>query len=176
MQKSHRLKKKVKFINSKLIFLACKTVANGLANTGIKLSITAVLNKCHDIIDKFYESNMQEKDVKQKINDDDLVHSGRFFTSYLPVLVALMEYINESLKFLLHIFIDNFQTELMGQIEFEKMKLMIFFTCNIILFVFLWMPYLNMLTHQIWRTKGMLNMIPLNIIRKNDELKAKFCK
>jgi len=37
-----------------LIKKECQNVANGLANSGLKLSITAVLNKCHDIIDKYY--------------------------------------------------------------------------------------------------------------------------
>ena len=56
-----------------------------------------------------------------------------------------MEYINEALKYLLHVFIRNFQAELTSQIEFEKMKLGIFFLCIIIIFLFLWIPYLNTL-------------------------------
>jgi hypothetical protein len=37
----------------------------------------------------------------------------------------------------------------------------------IFIFVGVWAPYLKDLTTKIWKTKGMLNMIPLDIIKKN---------
>lgn len=42
-----------------------------------------------------------------------------------------------------------------------------------VLFV-LWRPYIKSLNEKIFRTKGMLNMIPLEIIMKSDNLKEKF--
>jgi hypothetical protein len=54
------------------------------------------------------------------------------------------------------------------------MKLGIFFLCIIIIFLFLWIPYLNTLMQKIWRTKGMLNMIPMSIIKNNQDLYDQF--
>ena len=34
--------------------------------------------------------------------------------------------------------------------------------------IFVWMPYLRRLTSQIFRTKGLLNMIPMEILLKNN--------
>lgn len=42
------------------------------------------------------------------------------------------------------------------------------------LYVFLWLPYRNDLNLKIWRTKGMLNMIPMSIILKTERLKHEF--
>lgn len=47
------------------------------------------------------------------------------------------------------------------------MKLLIFFLIIFIIFLGLWIPYLNTLMMKIWRTKGMLNMIPMSIISNN---------
>ena len=44
----------------------------------------------------------------------------------------------------------------------------------ITVFIFGWSPYLKNLNVKIWRTKGMLNMIPMEILQKNDNLKEKF--
>jgi len=53
-------------------------VANGLANSGLKLSITAVLNKCHDIIGKYYLTQKEHINIVESINSEDLTHSGKF--------------------------------------------------------------------------------------------------
>jgi len=42
------------------------------------------------------------------------------------------------------------------------------------IFIFVWTPYLRNLKNKIWRTKGMLNMIPIEIIKENDKLKKAF--
>lgn len=40
-----------------------------------------------------------------------------------------------------------------------------------ILYIVIWKPYLIKLNMKIWRTKGMLNMIPMSMINKNEKLK-----
>jgi len=37
-------------------------------------------------------------------------------------------------------------------------------------FLVLWIPYMRRLRDDIWRTKGMLNMIPMEIINENENL------
>lgn len=50
-------------------------------------------------------------------------------------------------------------------------KLVGFIAIVIVFYVVLWLPYLKDLNMKIWRTKGMLNMIPMQIITQNDRLK-----
>ncbi|EAR83935.1 PAS domain S-box protein (macronuclear) [Tetrahymena thermophila SB210] len=50
----------------------------------------------------------------------------------------------------------------------------IYIVIILIVFIFIWIPYLNGLNIKIWRTKGMLNMIPMDVINKNDQLKNAF--
>ena len=60
------------------------------------------------------------------------------------------------------------------KIKEESYKLGIFLFVIIIAFIFVWSPYLRNLNIKIWRTKGMLNMIPMDILQKNESLKGKF--
>lgn len=53
----------------------------------------------------------------------------------------------------------------------EQMKFSIYLVLMFAAFIFCWTPYLNNLSKQIWRTKGMLNMIPMDIIQKYPNLK-----
>jgi hypothetical protein len=41
---------------------------------------------------------------------------------------------------------------------------------GVILFI-VWIPYLSKIKEKIWRVKGMLNMIPMDIIGNNENLK-----
>lgn len=39
-------------------------------------------------------------------------------------------------------------------------------------FFVIWIPYLSKVKKKIWRVKGMLNMIPMDIIANNENLKV----
>lgn len=54
-----------------------------------------------------------------------------------------------------------------SSIMFEIYKLGVFIIIIIFIFVGVWNPYLNSLSLKIWKTKGMLNMIPMEFIKKN---------
>lgn len=58
--------------------------------------------------------------------------------------------------------------------KIEKIKFSVFIVGMCIVFVFIWYPYQQSLNVKIWRTKGMLNMIPMEIITKHANLKAAF--
>jgi hypothetical protein len=48
--------------------------------------------------------------------------------------------------------------------------LMSLFVC----YKIVWLPYLKELTQKIWRTKGLLNLIPMQIVKTNEMLKNEF--
>ena len=62
------------------------------------------------------------------------------------------------------------QTSLENSQKFEMYKLGAFILLIIFIFVGVWTPYLANLSKKIWKTKGMLNMIPLDIIKNNSVL------
>jgi hypothetical protein len=59
---------------------------------------------------------------------------------------------------------------LVGAQKFEMYKLGAFIGLIIFIFVGVWTPYLRNLSKKIWKTKGMLNMIPLDVIKNNSVL------
>jgi len=72
------------------------------------------------------------------------------------------------------LFLSDFNSYLNDQINIENIIFAIFMIMIFIVFLFIWIPYLNNLNTKIWRTKGMLNMIPMEIISKNENLKKAF--
>ena len=46
------------------------------------------------------------------------------------------------------------------------------FTCILILiYILIWLPYIGALIKKIWMTKGVLNMIPIEVILKHEKLR-----
>jgi len=72
------------------------------------------------------------------------------------------------------LFMSDFNSYLDYQNSVEDIKFSIFIIMLFVVFLFIWTPYLKNLNMKIWRTKGMLNMIPMDIIRKNENLKNAF--
>lgn len=52
--------------------------------------------------------------------------------------------------------------------EIDIIKIVLFEVSLIMLYFIVWLPYLKRLKFKIWRTKGMINMIPIDIVVKND--------
>ncbi|KAL4464830.1 hypothetical protein ABPG74_011391 [Tetrahymena malaccensis] len=73
---------------------------------------------------------------------------------------------------------NEFQQQYQSYLDFKNMldklcySLFIVFVC--IIFIFIWIPYLGALIKRIWMTKGVLNMIPIDIILKHEKLRQAF--
>lgn len=63
---------------------------------------------------------------------------------------------------------------LSSYLQIDEIKFSVFIVVIFAIFLFVWTPYLRNLKNKIWRTKGMLNMIPIDIIKENDKLKKAF--
>jgi len=53
----------------------------------------------------------------------------------------------------------------------DKLCFSLFITAIVIIFIFVWIPYLQALIRKIWMTKGVLNMIPIDVILKHEKLR-----
>lgn len=71
-------------------------------------------------------------------------------------------------------FVASLNTHMDDQEYVEKIKFSVFIILIVVVFFLIWTPYLRNLNTKIWRTKGMLNMIPMDIISKNENLKNAF--
>ena len=81
----------------------------------------------------------------------------------MPVLDSLLAKYNVS-----------FQKFLDKSIMLDKVKFAIFIILLFFVFVVLWHPYKKELNDKIYKTKGMLKMIPIDIISKDENLKNTF--
>jgi hypothetical protein len=79
-----------------------------------------------------------------------------------------------ALKALLSDYIKTFEHYLDVSLTVERIRFTIFILGSFAIFLFLWTPYLKRVRNDIWRTKGMLNMIPMELITKNENLKNVF--
>jgi hypothetical protein len=79
-------------------------------------------------------------------------------------LIDLLTYITPSIGYL----DEQFTTIITDYLREEEQVETIKFSCLLVfllfVFVVIWIPYHSSLSKQIWRTKGMLNMIPLDVI------------
>jgi len=71
-------------------------------------------------------------------------------------------------------FLEASENYLSYGLTIEKIKYSVFLLFCAFVFVVLWLPYLRSLNEKIFRTKGMLNMIPLEVIMKSENLKNAF--
>lgn len=85
-----------------------------------------------------------------------------------------MNYIRKAMFSAINFMKTNFISYFEQDFNIEMIVLSIFGTVIILTFFFVWLPYLRGLSNKIWRTKGMLNMIPIEVITKHESLKNAF--
>ena len=70
--------------------------------------------------------------------------------------------------------VKDFSSNVSKSTSIEIIILSIFGSGIVLIYIFVWLPYLRSLNSKVWRTKGMLNMIPLDVITKHPTLKNAF--
>ena len=86
----------------------------------------------------------------------------------------MVPYTDLGMTSLIASFISCFDSYLTYAWTSEIIKFSIFIVFMLFVFVLIWTPYLRKLSQNIWRTKGMLNMIPMDVMSRNENLKANF--
>lgn len=142
---------------------ACEAIADGLLKKGIKTSIISIAETSLDTISTFQQSAQTIQDGNILLNSNDVVQYEN-----------LILYIGDAMDYLLELFLEKSDSFMHGNFVFEVVKFVMFVVGVFFVFVFLWSPFLTSLINKIWRTKGMLGMIPMGIILKNPRLKSAF--
>lgn len=125
-------------------------------------------------MNEFNSSSRTVTEQQEFLNEGKFVASGINVSSLLINLGAIQDKIMPALQALLSKYIDTFQNYLDKFLTIERIRFTIFILGSFAIFFFLWTPYLKKVRDDIWRTKGMLNMIPMEIITKNENLKNIF--
>lgn len=82
-----------------------------------------------------------------------------------------MSFINPTIYSLQDTFVNTMLTIKTSNVSSANIQIALFIIIIILIFLVLWLPYLSKLKYKIWRTKGMLNMIPLEILTKHESFK-----
>ena len=85
-----------------------------------------------------------------------------------------METIKPMLLELVQDFLSASNTYLHNTYLWQEIEFLGFLIVLLFVMVFIWLPYLRRLTSQIFRAKGLLNMIPMDMLRDNKSLAEKF--
>jgi uncharacterized membrane protein len=142
----------------------CETVDSGIISKGLQTSIVHIVEQDRQVISNFFNGTPITPSLQYgAINDYRMFQSNQILNNIIPAI--------ENLEVL---YLQNFSDYLtyglsMNKVDFSVTLIFIFF-----IYLFVWSPYLRNLSSKIWRTKGMLNMIPMEIISKYDSLKQAF--
>jgi len=142
-------------------FEACNKVSNGLLTKGMALSVTTLTLNSDDVIKNF--DNTTADGIKTSLRSTKFVEADKIMKYIMPPLADLKTSYEAA-----------FQDYLDSQKKIEIIKFVLFIIFCFFVFFFLWQPYLKNLKDKIFRTKGMLNMIPMDIISKNESLRGQF--
>jgi len=91
----------------------------------------------------------------------------------MALLESLHKYLEAPLLQLCGGFLQGVSDSLEQTSQTIAIKFAVFTFVMLVLFVAAWLPFMRSLNAMIWMTKGMLNMIPLDMITRNDKLKEK---
>jgi len=141
----------------------CEEISNGLMKQGLTITITGIEHKSQSVILAYKASSQAEQDQKNAINSDDFKSAEELLERTLPVMRDLRDRFLESFGD----FIDN-------TVNLSKLKYGIFLLILLLVFFVVWIPYKTTLMEKIFKTKGMLKMIPIELITKDENIKAVF--
>jgi len=142
---------------------SCENVMDGLLGQGLKVAIDAIISNSIDILSQFYASERTYATQVSYINSTVFSNSERILKLIYPPLNSLLVGYTEGYA--------SYNDDMLNisRIWFSLAVCYLIFTG-----VFLFYPYMRRLRDDIWRTKGMLNMIPVEVISENENLRHLF--
>ncbi|KAL4430236.1 hypothetical protein ABPG74_014795 [Tetrahymena malaccensis] len=141
----------------------CEDVFNGVNKRGLRSGIVSYLETTRDTLQSFQDTDASTQAAVNVIAD-----------SFYLSLEDSQKYIQKCLYQNKVILYNGFQDYLKAYTQYA---ILLFVACMLIIFliiIFLIKPFLLMLNNQIWKTRGMLNLIPVSIINTYPSLKKQF--
>jgi len=141
----------------------CEAISNGLLTQGFTIAIVRIVQNCEDILKTFNTTARDDSAKSTIINGDEFTETNEIVEYLAPLLEDIQaEYMSD---------FENY----LGDVRvIDKVKFSIFIILAVLFFIFIWLPYKRGLDKKIFRTKGMLKMIPIDIIMRDENLKNRF--
>jgi len=150
---------------SSTTYTSCAAIAGGLLTRGLTLSITRITQLSDDLLIDFAGESQDQAGQIVVLNGDDFTQAENLLVMVAPVVKSLKA---------------QYQKSFISYINFswttERIRFAVFVCFIFFAFLILWLPYLKGLQDKIFRTKGMLNMIPMELITKNANLRRLFAQ
>jgi len=140
------------------------SLASGKLRLGLIQTETWLLSFLQSFIAKFYATSGRTLQTRKDfLNDVDYQNAGWINYLIKPMLTDLVD-----------TYMDAGTDYLSDQYTRSKIKFGAFLLVLGLLMLFVLWPYLEKLKQQIFRTKALLNMIPMAMLQKNKMLKESF--
>ena len=117
---------------------------------------------------------MNQTEVQITYLNSDKFNTSSNITRNVSTIGNIQDEIMPALESLLSEFVSSFGNYLDDYLNIERVRFTLFIIGSCFIFFFVWSPYLKKVSNNIWRTKGMLNMIPMDVITRNERLKDLF--
>ncbi|KAL4466115.1 hypothetical protein ABPG74_004352 [Tetrahymena malaccensis] len=141
----------------------CNAVNNGILKSGFTTSVVYFLEGLRTSVSGFMATNLSDQ---QKLT---FLTSNSFqqLQTQQSFMIPMMDQLTQSL-------LQYAPDYLSYRTTIEIIVFCIYITVILAAFIFIWLPYMASINVKIWRTKGMLNMIPVEVIQSHDSLKNAF--
>ncbi|KAL4469369.1 hypothetical protein ABPG72_006005 [Tetrahymena utriculariae] len=141
----------------------CEDVFNGVNKRGLRSGIVSYLETTRDTLQSFQDTDASTQAAVNIISDS-------FYLSIEDSLKYIQKCLFQNSKILYNGFQDYLKA-------YTQYAILLFIACISIIFliiIFFIKPFLLMLNNQIWKTRGMLNLIPASVINNYPSLKKQF--
>jgi len=159
-----------------MILLECLAVGIGNIAGGLIQSEVSLVGYVSSTLTNFYAKNPRDTQAQiDAINGKDFRNSGKsYIESFILIfIVSILNAISPMLYGLIDEYLGAFDRYLSSIFTIQRIKFAIFFVVLLGILI-VWIPYLGKLKNQIFRTKGLLNMIPMTMLKKNRNLREIF--
>jgi len=145
-------------------FAECESFGDGKLTMGLIQTEVGLIQDADSVLQSFYAETSRTDATKETyLNKEQVLEIRKITQLTTPVLESIVDE-----------FLSAFSSYFEQMYLIQRIKFGGFFVVLLILILFVWVPYLKRLTSQIFRTKGLLNMIPMAMLKKNKALKETF--
>jgi len=142
----------------------CESFGDGKLTMGLIQTEVGLIQDADSVLQNFYGESARTDATKETyLNKEQVLEIREITQLTTPVLESIVDE-----------FLSAFSSYFEQMYLIQRIKFGGFFVVLLILILFVWVPYLKRLTSQIFRTKGLLNMIPMAMLKKNKALKETF--
>jgi len=145
-------------------YASCIAAGDGKLKLGMVQTETSIVGMIEKTVKNFYNTPNRNKQTQI-----DIFESSE--ASFIIGMVSEMRPIQDYLR---SIFVKANDGYLDTVEMVEQIKIIVFLVVLLVLVIFVLLPYLERLKQQIFRTKALLNMIPMSMIKKNKTLQEMF--